>query len=781
MKFLSPTLVLALALCRNAAAADTWRGDLPWNDLEANLSSGASLIDTTPTQYLDECAPEFDKPADPTWSTMWSRSNHGMIDQPSGLCLPHFFCAFEDCVPSQDQSNRTVSDGMLVADSVPLPTLYSEMNRTVKTWVEWTENPSYNLPSKVVFPAVASDVVAAIKFAKEHNLEVSVKNSGHSFTKASSKGNTLLINMNRYYQYATNDGVTDCDPTIVESVSRAADDTNDLSDQPCRLSLAKTKDAVLRVGGGENWDKVYRAVKVANEAQPDGYKYHAVGGAAGTVSPMGWTFSAGLSGTTAGRVLGFGVDQVVQIEMVLPNGQHVKFGPTPTEWEMVEGFDVPQTRSVTGLCNTNPEGAEDAWMWEPCPDDINFDDLWFAVRGGGGGTWGVITSMHLQLHEYMPFERIFMRYNACVQDELDETQAKAWNDLAQKFEILFLLDPTSIGVSEAQSNACGWSFADTAFSCFGEGAATYFDAAWKRYLKDNRSVLESQGIAPVTIDEAINCTPNTIEEANIADQDLPLTTQNTIILKFKDYPEAVTLPPGTAFPGKALDNPLPEYGPSNYDKANVLVPKKWILENIDLAVTYVPPNPWTYRAFGGKTSNAVSDGSNSLSTAHREAGYMAFFPHQFADLMFTNYLPLWYDMSGNSDFPAYLGANHAGINTRGPLKDDWSKACPLDWPKEERDEKCVSLQEAIWGTKVLKRLEEIKLKIDPRFMFNCNGCVGNNLKSDGDVPVLDFPLSEGSPEILSADEVDDTSAALVLAVTSVSWLLIATAGGAFLY
>ena len=49
-------------------------------------------------------------------------------------------------------------------------------------------------------------------------------------------------------QYATNDGVTDCDPNMVELVSRAAGDTDDLSDQPCRLSLAKNKDAVVRVG-----------------------------------------------------------------------------------------------------------------------------------------------------------------------------------------------------------------------------------------------------------------------------------------------------------------------------------------------------------------------------------------------------------------------------------------------------------------------------------------------------------------------------------------------------
>jgi len=775
MKFLSPTFVLALLCCRNAAS-NTWRSDLPWNELKANLSSDASLIDTSPVEYLDECAPEFDKPAD-LWSTTSARSNHGLIDQPSGLCLPHFFCAFEDCVPSPDQSNRTVLDGITVADSVPLSTLYSEINPMVKTWVDWTENPSYSLPSKVIFPAVASDVVAAIKFAKKHSLEVSVKNSGHSYTKASSKGNTLHINMNRYYQYATNDGVTDCDPTIIESVSRAADDTNDLSNQPCRLSLAKNKDAVIRVGGGENWDKVYRAVKVSNEAQPDGYKYHAVGGAAGTVSPMGWTFSAGLSGTTAGRTLGFGVDQVVQIEMVLPNGQHVKFGPT--EWEIVEGFDVPQTRSVTGLCNTTPEGTEDVWKWETCPENINFDDLWFAVRGGGGGTWGVITSMYLQLHEYMPLERVFMRYNACVQDQLNETQAKAWNDLNQKFEILFLLDPTSIGVTEDQSNACGWPIADSAFSCYGEGSGTVFDAAWKRYLSDNRSVLESQGVVPAIIDEAIACPIDIVEDAVIMDGGPALTAQSTTILKFKDNAETVILPEGTAYPGKALDNPLPGYGPHNYQFSNVLVPRKWLIENLDLAVTYVPPNPTTYRAFGGKTSNTVSDGSNSLSTAHREAGYMVNFPHQYADLLFTNYLPVWYDMSG--DFPAYLGANHASINTRGPLKSDWTKDCPLDWPKEDRDEKCISLQEAIWGTKVLKRLEEIKMKIDPHFMFNCNGCVGNNLKRDEKIPILDVPFVKSSPEVLSSDEADDTSVALSLKMASVWRLMIVISVGTFAY
>lgn len=272
--------------------------------------------------------------------------------------------------------------------------------------------------------------------------------------------------------------------------------------------------------------------------------------------------------------------------------------------------------------------------------------------------------MYLQLHEYMSFERIGIQYTGCVQDQLDETQAKAWNDLTQKFEILFLLDPFSIGVSEARSNACGWPTGDFAFSCYGEGAGAYFDAAWKRYLNENRSVLEAQGIAPAVIDEALNCTPYTIEDPTLGDL-FALGAQNTTtILKLKDYPEAGILPEGTAYPGKVVDSPLPGYGSTNYQTSNVLIPKKWILENIDLAVAFAPPNMLGlgvdisgYRAFGGKASNSVSDGSNSLSSAHREAGYMYNYPHWYADDFFSSIFPQLYDVSGASGFPAYLGVS----------------------------------------------------------------------------------------------------------------------------
>merc|ERR1719445_1213534 len=99
------------------------------------------------------------------------------------------------------------------------------------------------------------------------------------------------------------------------------------------------------------------------------------------------------------------------------------------------------------------------------------------------------------------------------------------------------------------------------------------------------------------------------------------------------------------------------------------------------------------------------------------------FETEYNDEFFTLTFPAWYDTSDESNFPGFLGANHAGINTRGPLKSDWTKRCPVEWSQEERDEKCIPLQEAIWGTKLLKKLEGIKEAIGPDYMFDCNGCV----------------------------------------------------------
>ena len=172
---------------------------------------------------------------------------HALIDQPSGMCLPHLLFGWEAGIwmnqlgpgPFMQLKPLDTVMGFEVEDddTTPIPVVGDESNR------------SLNLPYKVVFPSNASDVLLIVLFAMKHKIEISVKNSGHSYSGASSKKNTLLMNMNRYTPYASG-GITDC--VAVLSDTAVADD---LSNQACLLALARGKPGVIRVGGGENYGK----------------------------------------------------------------------------------------------------------------------------------------------------------------------------------------------------------------------------------------------------------------------------------------------------------------------------------------------------------------------------------------------------------------------------------------------------------------------------------------------------------------------------------------------
>jgi hypothetical protein len=103
---------------------------------------------------------------------------------------------------------------------------------------------------------------------------------------------------------------------------------------------------VIGIAGGEIWDDVLVAVKD---------KYHIVTGGARTVSAAGgWLQGGGLSFSS--RKYGVGVDQVVNFRVVLADGT-----------------------AVDANACTN-------------------EDLFWALRGGGGGSFGVVTHVQYKLH-----------------------------------------------------------------------------------------------------------------------------------------------------------------------------------------------------------------------------------------------------------------------------------------------------------------------------------------------------------------------------------------------
>eukprot|EP00985_Skeletonema_marinoi_P034107 scaffold43091_cov438-Skeletonema_marinoi.AAC.1 len=130
-------LLTAVGITGNPSTADAvsgWRSDLDWAALTSKLSSSASLIDTSYDNYKDECGPEFSQP---------SPTNHALIDQPSGMCLPHLMLGWEMSWPRPSENGHLNQ----IYDQI-----FEELsNPPVADFQRWTSdptNPSLNLPSK---------------------------------------------------------------------------------------------------------------------------------------------------------------------------------------------------------------------------------------------------------------------------------------------------------------------------------------------------------------------------------------------------------------------------------------------------------------------------------------------------------------------------------------------------------------------------------------------------------------------------------------------------------
>ena len=430
------------------------------------------------------------------------------------------------------------------------------------------------------------------------------------------------------------------------------------------------------------------------------------------------------------------MDQVLQVEMVLPNGYHVKFGPTEWEDASAEGFAVPRTKVVSGVCRSNPdEQDEEKWMWGACPEDfdIDFGDLWFAVRGGGGGTWGVVTSMTLQLHDYL-------RYNFFELSSSEECSA-ASSDLWPEFVPKYLMAPLLLNATKESSLACGGIAAGIGapFVCYGEVEEDFMQA-WTNFLELNNST------------DYAACVVNIF-----ADPESP-----------KSYGEQMSNNP--RFPGKVEDSPAPGPLSNGVGFAFVLIPQSWIderEENIDTLLKYT--GGFHYYAYGVDTYS-FSDQANSLPQSAREAATMVG-GLSTNDEFWSDLFPKLYDISDKTKFPAVFQSNHVHPSAHGPLKDDWTKACPMTWTFEERKEKCISAQEAVFGTELLRRLEAIKMKVDPGFIFNCIDCIGYNLDmaKAPEAEANEVPLDE--PSSVAVDEPSGASVASTFAAVVSATLL----------
>jgi len=592
---------------------------------------------------------------------------------------------------------------------------------------------------------------------------VSVKATGHSYTGSSQSDGSILINMRSYVKYSSSPlgGVTECSSTPTAS----QDERTPTS--ACRFAARQGKIAVYRVGGGQLWDEAYGDLSRYNQAK--GTRHLVVGGAAGTVGAAGgWLQGGGLSGYTGSRMFGYGVDSVVALEMVLIDGSHVRFGPDGGATE----------EPVTGQCNSKPAADESQWQWGACSKP--FEDLWFAVRGGGGGTYGVVLSVHYFVHrqpgdlylvnvgasQAIPLTQQTQYFSILSAMSDDTAQLSALHNFLDAIDTLwldfsldFLFNPSALGLSSDITTRCGTGdftlslhATDTYLSamfCYSEEAKDAFMQSWLNYTDTKQETitaalnnLQSEGgttlhqfLTGAHVSWARGFRSSTLSELDL--RALAVSVGCTGCNFGYDY---YTLGVargqylfGNPTPGHVPDQPAPIAIPDNWGRAfTAHVPASWVLnKNASIPVLIQIKNLGSGLNGGYLLGGKLADLDPRLITAMPENARRA------AMTLYTNYgaatsvlrealygAASGYVRPASGEYPGDVDMNHHSAAEFGPVKQDWTQACGKDWPLTQKHKECISIQEAVWGTKNLRRLEAIKRSVDPTNILDCYHCVG---------------------------------------------------------
>jgi len=194
----------------------------------------------------------------------------------------------------------------------------------------WTSAPS----AYAVQAENTSDIVAAVNFARNHNLKLAIKGTGHDYLGRSSDPDALMVWTHRMRDIELHDQF-----------------------KPVGCGTEVLPVTAASFGAGTRWLEAYREVTTKNGR-------YVQGGGCTTVGVAGGFTQGGGFGSFS-RKYGTGAAGIVEVEVVTADGKvHVA-------------------------------------------NECQNEDLFWAIRGGGGGTFGVVTRMTLLTHDLPEHAGVF--------------------------------------------------------------------------------------------------------------------------------------------------------------------------------------------------------------------------------------------------------------------------------------------------------------------------------------------------------------------------------------
>ncbi|KAF4613051.1 hypothetical protein D9613_010701 [Agrocybe pediades] len=191
------------------------------------------------------------------------------------------------------------------------------------------------VPPNAVNVTNAADVQEAVRFASRHNLRLIVRNSGHELMGRSMGVGALEVFTHNLQKIEFTDHFV-----------------------PEGAPPQTQGEYAVTMGSGVSWNTAYAQADIHNRSLPGGLSPYGTVGAAG-----GWVLGGGHSALS--RYYGLGVDNVLQMKVVLPNATYAT----------VNKYRDP--------------------------------DLFWALRGGGGPSFGIVIEMTVRTHPNPPYTAMF--------------------------------------------------------------------------------------------------------------------------------------------------------------------------------------------------------------------------------------------------------------------------------------------------------------------------------------------------------------------------------------
>ncbi|XP_050409619.1 uncharacterized protein LOC126824427 isoform X2 [Patella vulgata] len=270
----------------------------------------------------------------------------------ASVCLLHVVTAsaFDQTYLDDDvcRARCNVSSVNCWPSATAISNFRSLLNGTVYDATDPSYSKTYELknkritkePALIVNATSSGDVQKSVLFARQYNLKIAVRSSGHSYVGRSTVEGGVLI------------------------------DLYNMRDIQVNLTSSRNTAGEVTVESGNNWARVYEEV--------DKYGHRVVvGGSDHNVGMGGYTQGGGHSPVC--RSLGLAVDNLLEATLVSADGRLVTVSADGTKIQEANG-------TVTESSDT---------------------DLFWALRGGGGGTWGIVTTFTFKLHDPPPGMVVF--------------------------------------------------------------------------------------------------------------------------------------------------------------------------------------------------------------------------------------------------------------------------------------------------------------------------------------------------------------------------------------